>query len=280
MLSHHIEVWGVMNITPDSFSDGILRSVETPSPLLLRRPQHGLDVGAESTNPKALPIDHATERQRLERHLLPLLEHWPRELTLSLDTYQLATIQWLLPQLPQGLSVVWNDVSGKYHDAIALLHQYPELRYVCCHNPAPTRSLSGQHMNYVSSERIERQVREFFLSARADFLRAGVWERTIADPCFGFGKSREQNLALWSELPELMRELAFPAWMWGISRKSFLRTDQEDPRDPSTQVVLDQRAREWIVNALEKLTGVHTIILRTHQVGVLEDLWKNSGYEK
>ena len=280
MSSHQLKVWGVINITPDSFSDG--GDIQTAQQITqsFKRFQQGIDIGAESTNPKAHPISELEERERLAKFLVPILPHWPRELTLSLDTYKLATIEWLLPQIPAGIEVVWNDVSGHIIEATELLQKNPRLKYICCHNPVPTRNASGQHMNYVSEGPITQRVKDFFLLAQVHFERAGLLERVIADPCFGFGKTREQNLELWHGLPSMMDELKFKSWLWGISRKSFLRQAGEDPRDAATRIVLDQRQAEWILKALEKLTGVHTIILRAHEPVSLKDVWKNCGCEK
>lgn len=275
MLSFDLKVWGVINVTPDSFSDGGLFE---SSPLPLASTSiHGLDIGAESTNPKASAITVEEEQERLARFLVPQLQNWPASLTLSLDTYKLETIHWFLSQVPPHVDVVWNDVSGKFLEATPLLEQHPRLRYVCCHTTVPARELSGSHMGYVSEGPIIAAMREFFRGAQGHFAARGLLPRVIADPCFGFGKTREQNLEAWEQLPRLMGELSFDAWMWGISRKSFLRGPSEDPRDPATQKVLDERQRDWIANALEKLTTMHTIILRAHDPSALRSLWKSSG---
>lgn len=276
-----IQVWGVINITPDSFSDGGKFSNATEIFTQIQRwNTDGVDIGAESTNPKAQSISFEEEKQRLETGLLPLLGKWPMNQTLSIDTYKLETIQWLLPQIPEAIDVVWNDVSGQIAGVAEVLKEFPKLRYVCCHNPAPTRDLAGSHMNYVNENNITIQLQDFFSSCWQHFEEQNLGHRIIADPCFGFGKSRTQNLELMESLPSLMDELQFKSWMWGISRKSFLRLEGEDPKSLEVQKNLDQRQLRWILKSLEKLKMPHTIIIRAHEPGLLRSLWKSSSLEK
>lgn len=276
-----IQVWGVINITPDSFSDG--GKFSHPTQIFQQIQEwnaHGVDIGAESTNPKALSISLEEEKARLEAGLIPLLMTWPKGLTLSLDTYKIETIRWVMSQIPQAIDVVWNDVSGHLPGVVDILNDFPKLRYVCCHNPAPSRDLSGQHMQYVQESDVNEVVKNFFDVSWSYFEKHGLTERVIADPCFGFGKTREQNLMLMESLPEFMDQLKFQSWMWGVSRKSFLRREGEDPTSPSVQAELDQRQLTWALKSLEKLQMPHTIILRAHNPLALGSLWKSSSLEK
>lgn len=264
-----VQVWGVMNVTPDSFSDG---GDLTTSEALKEKLAHwlpwidGVDIGAESTAPHNAAITTIEERKRLENTLVPLLKTWPKDLTLSLDSYQIPTVEWLLSVIPKDVSTVWNDVSGQLdQDVIRLLKQYPQLRYVLCFNPIPARAQTSSHMEYVKEGSSAGHARQFFREKFETLLREDLFSRVIADPCFGFAKSREQNQKLLQELPLLMEELACPHWMWGVSRKSFLRVPAEaNPKDPAIRCELDGRALLWTKMALEKLRQPHTIILRTH----------------
>jgi dihydropteroate synthase len=258
-----IQIWGVVNATPNSFSDGGEITTAQDFERRLNEWKHldGLDVGAESTAPKNTAITHQEERQRLEQTLIPHLKNWPRSLTLSLDTYHVETAEWLFAQAPKDVPMVWNDVSGKVDPAvIQLLQKYPALKYVLCFNPVPTRAQTSQHMDFVTPGSIVPAARKFFLESFETFLRVDLFSRVIADPCFGFGKSREQNHQLMLQIPTLMDELACPVWMWGVSRKSFLRF----PDETSELAALDGLALLWINTALDKLTHPHTIVLRTH----------------
>lgn len=257
----------MINLTPDSFSEsGPLPTAHSPD-------YHGLDVGAESTNPRSQAISAEEERARLERDLVPFLSSWPRHLTLSLDTYKLETIRWLAPLVPAGVELVWNDVSGQLDGVREVLGEFPGLKYVACHNSVPTRAQTVRHTDFVSEADIVARVRTFFRHVEREL---GV-ERVIADPCFGFAKSREQNLALWDALPRLMDELPFESWLWGISRKRFLRNPETlDPKDPAVQGQLDRLQREMFARTLEKLARPHRIIMRVHNPGSVTSLWKSS----
>lgn len=266
--NQRIHIWGVVNATPNSFSDG---GEITSSEKFAQRQQDwqhldGLDVGAESTAPKNASITAAEERQRLEKILVPHLAAWPRHLVLSLDTYHLETAQWFLSVVPKDLQIVWNDVSGQVSsDVMKLLQSHAGLRYILNFNQVPERALTGQHMKYVQDTPIIPRARQFFRESFDVFLRHELFSRVIADPCFGFSKTREQNHQLLEQLPVLMDELACPVWMWGVSRKSFLRFPANaDVSQSKVRESLDGLGLLWINSALDKLTHPHTIILRTH----------------
>lgn len=267
--SQTVHVWGVMNLTPDSFSDGgVVASRESfHARLTAWLPWvDGIDVGAESTAPMNASISSVTEIERLEAILLPVLPSWPSQVVLSLDTYKLETMNWLLAQAPAHVSVVWNDVSGQLDESVmALLKKHPNLKYVLCHNPAPKRSLAGRHMDYATEGAITPMLRDFFRPRIKKLLEHDVFSRVILDPCFGFGKTRAQNHALLRELPHLMDELAAAQWMWGVSRKSFLRASSEiDPKQEAHQQALDGMAQLWYQESLSRVRHPHTIFLRTH----------------
>jgi dihydropteroate synthase len=265
----NVQIWGVMNITPNSFSDGgDLTSAESlREKLSVWLPWiDGVDIGAESTAPHNTAITSSEERKRLETTLVPMLKSWPKNVVLSLDSYQIPTVEWLLSLVPQDVQLVWNDVSGQLDlDAIRLLKQHSKLRYVLSYNPIPTRTQTNAHMDYVKEGSAAGHARQFFREKFETLLREDLFSRVIADPCFGFAKNREQNQKLLQELPMLMEELACPHWMWGVSRKSFMRFPADaNPKDPAIQSELDGRALLWTKMALEKLRQPHTIILRTH----------------
>ncbi len=258
-----------MNVTPDSFSDGgELFSIQSLEKRLQswRGLVDGVDIGAESTAPSNQAITDVIERERLEKNFMPILKNWPKEISISLDTYHTATASWFFSQVPKDIPIVWNDVSGKVDDdVISILKEHPRLKYVLCFNQVPTRLETSEHMNFVNSQAIAQAARLFFKSQFDIFLRHELFSRVIADPCFGFAKSREQNQLLLKQIPLLIEELATPVWMLGVSRKSFLRFPKElDPKSPETQQSLDGLALLWYREVLDKLTSPHTINIRTH----------------
>jgi dihydropteroate synthase len=128
-------------------------------------------------------------------------------------------------------------------------------------------------MDYALSGDVDEMLERFFAEAHAGLSEVDLATRAWADPCFGFGKSRAQNLSLMETLPALMDRSPWRRWVWGVSRKSFLRDERStDPRDPITREVLDARQLAWARRSLEKLREAHTIVLRAHAPATLAAL--------
>lgn len=204
---------GVMNVTPDSFSDGgeffSLDSIQKRLEFLSQF--EAIDIGAESTAPMNFSISWKQEWERWQL-VLPKLKNI--QTTISADTYHPETIFelvkfWKDERLPNHL--IWNDVSGKFDESVRdfLKTGYD---YVFCHNLAPSRDLSGRHMEYVNSE---LDLESYF----APFKHPQV----IFDPCLGFSKTYEQNWQILENFGELQRRVGHDRWLLGFSRKSFLR---------------------------------------------------------
>ncbi len=209
-------VMGVINVTPDSFSDGG-RLLDAAAAL-----QHGLalaragaavlDVGGESTRPGAevVPLDEELER------VIPVVERLARstDVVISVDTTKSAVAEACLER---GASIV-NDVSaGRLDPRLIALVAEREAGIVLMH-------MQGNPRDMQRAPRYDDVVREVvaFLRERvASCLKAGIAPHRIAlDPGIGFGKSLEDNLELIRSLPEL-RSLGMPIVL-GVSRKSFL----------------------------------------------------------
>ncbi len=205
-------VMGIVNATPDSFSDG---GAYDPLARALQLAEEGadiLDIGGESTRPGAAPVEAADERRRTE----PVIRELARRtrLPLSIDTRKAAVAA---AALDAGAEIV-NDVSGLAHDpglgraaagaALCLMHMRG--------TPADmqSRAVYSDVMGEVQQELIEALQR-----ARA----AGIAEERIAvDPGLGFAKTGEHNLTLLRRLRELA-QLGRPL-LAGASRKAFLGT--------------------------------------------------------
>lgn len=210
-------VWGILNVTPDSFSDGgryldpeaaVAHGLE-----LVRDGARMIDVGGESTRPGAEPVAEAQERERV----IPVIEGLAAAgiaAPISIDTTKLAVAR---AALDAGATFV-NDVTAFRHDPeIAAL--VAERNAGCClmHMRGEPRTM----MREAHYEDVVAEVREF-LAQRADHaIAAGVArERIVLDPGIGFAKTAQQNLELLRRLHELV-ELGFPVAI-GTSRKSFL----------------------------------------------------------
>jgi dihydropteroate synthase len=209
----------VMNITPNSFSDG--GELDSVDKIRLRLKSfgtvHALDIGAESTAPKNASIDHLEEWARWQM-LLPLLPQLSS--TLSADTYHPETVFKLVKLWKDqkiAFDFIWNDVSGKFDDNVKdFLKEGSRFHYVYCHNRAPSRDLSGRHMDFVNDDgRIEEELLDFFGPRKH--------ERVIFDPCLGFSKSFEENWFILNHFKKFQQRVSHERWLLGISRKSFLK---------------------------------------------------------
>ncbi|SEM84764.1 dihydropteroate synthase [Cryobacterium sp. TMT1-3] len=208
-------IMGVLNVTPDSFSDGG-RWASTDAAI-----EHGLllhaqgadliDVGGESTRPGAARVSPEQEQRRI----IPVVTELARQgLRLSIDTFNSATAR---AAATAGASVI-NDVSGGLADpGMGAVAAETGLTYVAMHWRAHAQQMDtladyGDVVTDVIAE----------LRTRVDALtRAGVGrERIVLDPGLGFSKKTEHNWQLLARL-DAFAELGLPV-MVGASRKRFL----------------------------------------------------------
>jgi dihydropteroate synthase len=204
---------GVVNVTPDSFSDGGLfldpDAAIAHGRELLDQGADVLDVGGESTRPGAKEVSAEEELARVEPVVAGLSDS-----TISIDTSKLAVAE---AALDAGASIV-NDVTALRHD--------PEIGVLCAERAA---GLVLMHMlgdprtmqkNPVYDGVVD-DVKAFLAERLEAAVGAGVVEERIwLDPGIGFGKTLEHNLELLRRLGEL-RELGRPLVI-GTSRKSFI----------------------------------------------------------
>lgn len=223
-------IMGVMNVTPNSFSDGgrFIESstIEAQIENFKKLGVYYLDIGAESTAPMNDAISADEEWQRLEKVIAILKEElWAG--VVSLDTYKPEIANAFFKELSKSgyndSQFLWNDVSGEWDGEVEdFLNRYPSSRYVFCHNEAPSREKTSLHMDFVkdgANEECFSRLKEYF--KKADTSQYG--ERVVLDPCFGFSKTYEQNWYLIENFPLLMESFEDHDFVFGVSRKSFLR---------------------------------------------------------
>ena len=208
-------VMGIVNVTPDSFSDGgkfpdadaaVAHALE-----LIAEGAEILDVGGESTRPGAEPVGEAEELRRV----IPVIEKLSRQIKIpiSVDTTKPAVAR---AALAAGASIV-NDVAAAARADLAMWQVVAEYRagYVVMHAPPPGRE------NPADAD-VVRAVGGFFSERLETLLNAGgiPAEQVLLDPGIGFGKTPEQNLQLLAGLRSLTK------WrrplLVGASRKSFI----------------------------------------------------------
>jgi len=218
-------VMGIVNVTPDSFSDGGL--YEDPASAVARGERlvaegaHIIDIGGESTRPGAAELLEAEELARVR----PVVKRLSAEdVSVSIDTRH-ATVAAACVEA--GASIV-NDVSG-FRD--------PEMVDVAasCDAGLVVMHMLGDPSTMQRAPRYDDVVREVggFLLAQAAVLRgAGVdRERIVLDPGIGFGKTLEHNVALLRAIPEL-GSYGYPILI-GASRKRFIGeiSGEPEPRE-------------------------------------------------
>jgi dihydropteroate synthase len=214
---------GILNVTPDSFSDGG-RFLNPDAALVRARSlvQAGaglLDLGAESTRPGAAPIDAEAEWNRI-RPVLSLLREALPTTPLSLDTRH---AEVAARGLAGGIAVI-NDVTGFSDPDLLALASASDCGLIAMRS---RRAGPGFHMPAYedpSPRTAEAAISE--LREVRDRLRGADLpdSRVLLDPGFGFGTTFLEDLALWQTLPGLPAALAWPAERIciGISRKRFL----------------------------------------------------------
>jgi len=240
-LKHEARVMGILNVTPDSFSDGGRFSATQAALQQARRMiAEGaaiIDIGGESTRPGADPVEVKEEIERTRPVIEALRAEWDG--WISIDTTKAAVAA---AALEAGADIV-NDISGlRGNPDMAALCSESRCAVCVMHMQGTPRTMQ-QSPSYVD---VVAEVRAFF-EERFDTLTAsGMDPQTLCfDPGIGFGKTLEHNLALLrtlEELPPAGRPL-----LLGVSRKSFigklLGDDSMELRNWPT-VALTARARE------------------------------------
>jgi dihydropteroate synthase len=219
-------VMGILNVTPDSFSDGgqymtVERALSRAAEMLSEGASI-IDVGGESTRPGADPIAPEDERDRVVPVIDALSDRFPEAL-LSIDTYKPEVAR---AALAAGAHIV-NDVTG--------LRQHPEMAQAAADWKAPLVLMHsvgepGDLTTPREYDDVTAEVRDALARSIETAKEAGV-EQIVIDPGFGFGKSDTENLRLLNEVDELLT-LNHPVLV-GVSRKSTIGATLGTPDDPA-----------------------------------------------
>ncbi|HXJ14622.1 MAG TPA: dihydropteroate synthase [Candidatus Limnocylindrales bacterium] len=256
VLGERTLVMGVLNVTPDSFSDGgkFFRSADAVKAALAmeRAGADILDIGAESTRPGSAGISGEEELERL----LPVLQglRGRLKIPISIDTQKARVAELAIGAGAEML----NDISGLKHDPkIAEVAAQSGVPLILMHMRGTPRTMQRQPWARDVVKDVSRGLRESAAIARRAGVRAS---QIILDPGIGFGKSFAQNYELLARLPALAK-LGYPLLV-GTSRKGFLGATLARIGKP-----LPSEQRIWgtaATVAASILQGAH--IVRVHDV--------------
>jgi dihydropteroate synthase len=244
---------GVVNVTPDSFSDGgRFADPAVAADHALRLAAEGadlLDVGGESTRPGAAPVSEAEELARVIPVIAAIRARC--DVTLSIDTRKPAVAR---AAVGAGAGV-WNDVSALSGSADSLTTAADlGCDVVLMHMRGAPASMQDDP----AYDDVVDTVRAYLSARAAAAMAAGVRrERIQLDPGVGFGKSLAHNLELLANLDRIV-ELGFPVVL-GVSRKQFIRA-----LDPAAENPLDRLGGSIAAALAGARAGVATI--RVHDV--------------
>ncbi len=216
ILGERTLVMGILNVTPDSFSDGGVWN--TPEKALSHARQMVadgadiIDVGAESSRPGFVPISAEEEIDRLRPFLETLLPEIP--VPVSVDTFKAETAAMAAELGIHILNDIWGLQYAKEPGRMAEIAFRYDLPVVVMHNQSGT----------AYEKDIVETMKDFFRESRRIARKAGVAEdKLILDPGIGFGKTAEDNLVVLRRLAELSAwdDVRWPILL-GVSRKSFI----------------------------------------------------------
>ena len=210
---------GVLNITPDSFSDGgtlfqsgsvVLDAVRGQALAMVESGATILDIGGESSRPGAQAVSPAEEQRRV----LPVLEALADlDVVLSVDSYHSETVR---AAISHGAGMI-NDITGGRDLEVVAAVAEGEVAYVLMHmqGSPQTMQLAPSYRDVVAE--VSAYLRDRYTYCRAAGVRA---DRLLVDPGFGFGKTLEHNLALLRYLSNLRVEDC--PILVGLSRKTMI----------------------------------------------------------
>lgn len=246
---------GILNVTPDSFSDGGMyldkKSAVQKGLQLIEDGADILDIGGESTRPGSNPITSEEEKRRI----LPVISGI-REKTDTLISVDTTKSEVLKSALDAGADIL-NDISGMRFDPKILgLAAKKDIPVIIMHMKGTPRNMqeSPEYNNVI------QEIKTFLKQRVSGALTAGIKKnKIIIDPGIGFGKRLKDNLKIISNL-SAFSELGYPILI-GVSRKSFIG----DLLKLSPEKRLEGTIASSLISILQ---GAH--ILRVHDVSSLK----------
>ena len=254
----HCVIMGIVNVTPDSFSDGGVNFVADQAirhaQKLIEQGAKIIDIGGESTRPGALSV---TVDQEIER-IMPVLDALRHAgVAISVDTRKPQVMQ---AALEAGADII-NNVDG-FRDLTSrqIVSEHPNCGLCIMHMQGEPTTMQ-HHPTYSD---VVSEVQQALNHAAQVLMQHGIKRNRISiDPGFGFGKTLDHNYSILANLDQIVA-LDFPV-MIGLSRKSMIGNVLNKP--------LDQRVVGSVAGALIALNQ-GAMILRVHDVDATQDALK------
>ena len=208
-------IMGVLNVTPDSFSDGgRYNETETAVRRGLEMARNGadiIDIGGESTRPGADPVSATEEKNRI----LPVIKQLADKTDkfISVDTYK---PEVAAAAVDSGAAII-NDVTGMRDPEMMKVLKYNNAGFIMMHMRGTPKTMQSQ----TDYQNLIEDITQYFRERLQNITDADIDpERIVLDPGIGFSKTAEQNLEILARL-EVFRNLKRPV-LAGTSRKSFI----------------------------------------------------------
>ncbi len=255
-------IMGIVNVTPDSFSDGgQFLETEAAVAQALKLVEEGaeiVDIGGESTRPGATPVPESEELRRV----LPVIEELAGRISvpISIDTMKPGVAR---AAINAGASIVNDVAANRESDAMWRVVADTGAGYVVMHMQGTPQTMQARP-EYLD---VAREVGDFFFDRLERLSHCGVGrERTILDPGIGFGKTREHNLRLLGKLADFGR-LERPLLL-GVSRKSFLGSSPG--HEPAARLPAALACACFAVAAGAQIVRVHDVAETARAVRMTE----------
>lgn len=259
----HVLIMGILNITPDSFSDGGLYFENTEKSVARAREMLDegadiIDIGGESTRPGAKAVSKEEELRRVIPVVIALRKTFGSNFIISIDTYKAAVAK---EALTRGANMV-NSIGGMRFDKTmpAVIKEFRS-PFVIYHIKGLPRTMQKGEILYKD---VVKDIMRFFEQQIAFGMKEGIKrEQFIVDPGIGFGKTVAHNIEIIKRLGEF-KKLELPILI-GVSRKGHLGTLLKENLSlrevPSPEERLEASLAE---TAITVLNGAN--IVRTHDV--------------
>lgn len=251
-LGNHTYVWGILNITPDSFSDGGLYNEDTALRHVEKMIRDGadvIDVGGQSTRPGYEEVTEDEEAGRIAPVIRKIRENF--DIPISVDTYRYIPAK---AAIEEGADLI-NDVWGLKKDArLAVLAKEKEVPVCLMHNRC-----AGVYRDFIND--VKNDLMKSVLIAQSAGIKK---ENIILDPGIGFAKDYVQNLIILNRLV-FLKDMGYPLLL-GASRKSFIGKALKSA-DKGNNAVLpaDRREEGTIVTSVLAVQAGYDFI-RVHDV--------------